>query len=285
MSFSDFMKEATGSVLGMVGGLVGAHQDKIAAQKERDLQMKMADDNANLQREFAMHGLRWKVADAKAAGLSPLAALGAQGVSFSPISVGSVSEPSKAELYGNMGQNLGRAISATKTGAEKELAALQIQAAKYDVEGKALENQLKIKELNNVGTSAPAFPGSDNFMPGQGNSGLIKIKPSERTASQRGRPAQDAGWVPDVGYARTDTGFTPVPSKDVKERIEDQLVPELMWAARNYLAPNMSALAERVVGSKVRDEYRGAPPRNQLPKGATDWQWSFWKQEWQPKYK
>ena len=35
------------------------------------------DNNAALQREFAQHGIRWKVADAKAAGLHPLYAIGA----------------------------------------------------------------------------------------------------------------------------------------------------------------------------------------------------------------
>lgn len=43
-----------------------------------------AEDNIKYQKQFAQRGIRWRVADAKAAGLHPLAAIGAQASSFSP---------------------------------------------------------------------------------------------------------------------------------------------------------------------------------------------------------
>jgi len=225
--------------------------------------------NNETQREFAQHGVRWKVEDARRAGLHPLAAIGAQTSSFSPVTAGIAPEDGAATAVASTGQNISRAISATSTAHEREIQQIQMASAKLDLEGKALDNQYRLAQLNNL-SKGPSFPGSDNFMPGQGNSGLVKINPSERTVSAPGRPSQEAGWVPDVGYARTDTGLTPIPSKDVKERIEDQIVPEVMWAIRNQLTPNFSDVP--------------VPPKSMLPKGAHSWKWNFMKQEWQPKY-
>lgn len=241
----------------LIGGYMASQ-----AQKEAN------KNNIQAQYDFAKHGIRWKVADAQAAGIHPLAALGASTSSFSP-SV--VAEDGMAQGISNMGQDISRAVNQTKTQEEKTLGALQIQSLEKDVAGKELDNQIRAKQLQNLQLTQPSFPGGDNFMPGQGNSQLVKINPSERVVSAPGRPAQEAGWSPDVGYARTDTGLTPIPSKDVKERIEDQMIPELMWAARNYLMPNIG------VGEP--------PPKSMLPKGARSWSWSHFKQEWQPKYK
>ena len=44
-----------------------------------------ADKNIKYQKQFAQHGIRWKVEDAKAAGLHPLYALGANTHSFTPV--------------------------------------------------------------------------------------------------------------------------------------------------------------------------------------------------------
>ena len=46
------------------------------------------DQQSDLQREFAQNGIRWKVADAEAAGIHPLAALGAQTTPYQPVSIG-----------------------------------------------------------------------------------------------------------------------------------------------------------------------------------------------------
>lgn len=243
---------------------------KKSADDNRAAQEAQAAQNVQMQREFAQNGLRWKVEDAKAAGIHPLYALGAQGASFSPVSLGTSPDNSMPSAMADMGQNIGRAVAATKTGEEKAASSIQLAIAKAGLDGQLIDNQIKAAQLQNlVSPKTPAFPGSDNFIPGQGNS-PVRVKPSERTASQAGAIHQQAGWVPDLGFARTESGFTPVPSIDVKERIEDQLIPELMWAARNQLAPNLGTAQP--------------PPKSQLPEGADGWRWSFFKQEWQPKY-
>lgn len=259
-----------GALIGGGASLLGGLMGKSAAEDAREANARQAEANIALQREFAQNGIRWKVEDAKAAGIHPLYALGASSPSFSPVSLGATPDHSMPQAMADIGQNISRAVSATKTGEEKLMSTINLGIAKANLESATLDNQIKARQLSQIGTAAPAFPGSTNFIPGQGNTPLVKVNPSERTASQPGRVAQEAGFVPDVGYARTDTGFTPVPSQDVKNRIEDQFVPEMMWAARNYLAPNLG------IGTP--------PPKNQLPKGASDWRWSFSKQEWQPKF-
>lgn len=47
-----------------------------------------ADRNIKNQKEYAQHGISWKVADAKRAGIHPLAAIGANTMAYSPVSIG-----------------------------------------------------------------------------------------------------------------------------------------------------------------------------------------------------
>lgn len=60
-----------GALIGGVTSLIGG---SIASEGAR----KASSMDADLQREFAQHGVSWRVADAKRAGIHPLAALGAQ---------------------------------------------------------------------------------------------------------------------------------------------------------------------------------------------------------------
>lgn len=233
----------------------------INAHNNRQFQEAEGARNYERQKEFAKMGIQWKVEDARRAGINPLVALGAPTSSYAPNSVGE---------YSPMGQSTVRASFSTRTEQDKEAAALQLSSAKLDVQGKEIDNAYKLEQLKRLQVGQPSFPSDNgNFIPGQGNSG-IKINPSERTMSAPGKPGQDAGWITDRAFARTDTGLVPVPSKDVTERIEDKLIPETMWAVRNMLAPNWNSSDT-------------APSQSQLPPGYDRWSWSMWKQEWQPR--
>lgn len=251
-----------------MGALLGHDAQKEANQINRDT----AAMNVKQQREFAQQGIRWKVADAKAAGLAPLAALGAQTTSFSPVHVGESPNTALGDGLMDMGQNLSRSITAQQTESEKQMTQLQLAGAKLDLQGKEIENQIKASQLKTMTqTGSPAFPGSDNFIPGQGNSGIVKINPSERTASQPGSLHQEAGWRPDLSFARTQTGLTPVVPESLSESMEDDMIGKALWRLRNQIIPNFDNSSK--------------PAMSQLPKGATDWNYNFWKQEWQPVYK
>lgn len=86
-----------------------------------------AHKNRRSQYDFAKMGIRWRVEDAKAAGLHPLYALGAQIPAYSP-----VHNEAPAQLA-EMGQNLGRAVQATQTAQERERSALELQLLRSQI--------------------------------------------------------------------------------------------------------------------------------------------------------
>lgn len=259
----NWLPQVAGTVAPIVEGVLNRD-----AARENNYQNRLAQDQANqsnaaLQREFAKNGIRWRVDDARAAGLHPLAALGASGASFSPSFGASHSDPeslgSAVGALGNMGQNISRAISSTSTAEEKQFQKLQLASAQLNLEGQALENQLKLTQLNRLNSTGPAFPSTKQDVP------------LKRTMTSPGSPHMEDAHVADTGWAKTQTGIAPIPSTDVKERIEDQFVPEMSWALRNYLLPNVG------LGTK--------PPAHLLPPGFKSWEWSVGRQEWQPSTK
>lgn len=122
-----------------LGNLVSAGVNYFQGDKNRESQERIAAQNIALQREFAQNGIQWKVADAQAAGLHPLAALGAQTSSFSPVSVGSTD-------FGSMGQDVGRAIKAAMSDADRD-EATKAEATKLALEKGGLENEILRTEL------------------------------------------------------------------------------------------------------------------------------------------
>jgi len=258
-----------GAILGgpagaIIGGSIGGGMSgMISANEAQEAQKEVNNQNIALQREFAQHGIRWKVEDAKAAGIHPLVGLGAQTHSFSA----NLGTGPTADLSG-MGQDLGRAIASTGSQSDRDMATLQIQGAKLDLEGKALDNQIKNSQLRKLNEVGPAFPSANgNFISGQGNSGAAIIeKPLERTASLPGSPQAEPGAIPDLGWAKTATGVVPIPSNDVKQRIEDNMPHEWTHFIRNNVYPDTQ------------------PPSAALPKGAQGWKWNQMKMEWQPRF-
>lgn len=123
--------------------------------------------NARIQRKMAQHGISWKVADAKAAGIHPLYALGATPFSYSPSHVGGGD-------YGisQAGQNISRAI-ANKLTPEQKMAnriALKGEMLKLkegDLRIELLKKQIRdVDDQNNKSLTPDA--GNPLGLPGQG---------------------------------------------------------------------------------------------------------------------
>lgn len=72
-----------------------------------------------LQREFAQHGIRWRVEDARAAGVHPVFAMSGGGAAYAPstFTVGSESR----STFRDMGQDLSRAVAAQETADQRAL--------------------------------------------------------------------------------------------------------------------------------------------------------------------
>lgn len=113
------------------GALLGAYGASRQASESR----RQADQNIQLQREFAKQGIQWKVQDAKSAGIHPLAALGAQTQSFQPTQITGSGEGAAME---SMGQSMQRA----------PLAFFQIKHQKEMMELNKQKLQAEIGALN-----------------------------------------------------------------------------------------------------------------------------------------
>jgi len=227
----------------MIGNVIAAGASLLGGIFGQRSQEKMAEKNIQLQKDFAQQGIQWKVADAKAAGIHPLYALGAQTHSFAPVSIGDSLSPAIA----NAGQDIGRAVNAVATGSErtagisKALEALALERA--GLENEVLRSQ--IRRNNGAGTPPPApLPGTQWLIPGQGETtipdipGTIVDKGLARSGVDPTAGYREVGALPDVGYTYTPGGgYWPVPSKDVKERIEDIMPAEWAWAMRNMVGP------------------------------------------------
>lgn len=241
------------AALTTAGHIYGSSLD--AKEREKDRQA---------QEQFARMGIRWRVEDAKAAGVHPLVALGANTQSYNSVYSGD-----QSSAYGNIGQQLGqdisRSINATRTVEERTFERLRLEHA-------ALENEMlrqQILNMNDVSQVGPALP-SNSDMPlltGQGDSryrptsgtGYVVEMPLMRTHSQPGRPEQEVGAIPDYGYSRALGGYAIVPGKDVAERIEDKIIPEAMWNFRN---------------THLKSPPLPDPRYFPLPKGYKRWAWN-----------
>lgn len=263
-----------------VAGLFGGRSGSAMRAQEN-----MHAQNIAFQKMFAQEGIRWRVEDAKKAGIHPLYALGASIPSFSPSTYipGESQETGGASAIGALGrasQNFARAIDATRTSDERVAERLQaLSVERGELENDLLRSRIALLEQQRN----PPMPslGGSQIIPGQadverlgltvtGPSSHVEIKPQEVTPPSPTRSFQEPSPVVDLGFAWTGTGYAPVPSKDVKDRMEDITVPQLMWGWRNNVLPNIGQ--------------GKPPPAHLIPDGFNNWRWSFSKQEWQPYY-
>lgn len=175
------------TVASLAGGLLGAE----GAEDERHLQEQMHRENVALQKEFAQHGIRWRVEDAKAAGLHPLYALGAAGASYSPSSYVGGTSPKEhiGRALSEAGQNLSRAVAAQETEQQRKLGAAQLKV----LEGQAAKD-----------FAMAAYYASEGARRSQG---AVSSAPFPTGTSWPGGPVVQGSWqpkAPEVEAPRTD---------------------------------------------------------------------------------
>lgn len=73
-----------GELLSFAGSRLDARDSRKAQKRSEAIQLLEREKDRDLQKEFAQRSVRWRVDDAKAAGLHPLFALGAAGSSYTP---------------------------------------------------------------------------------------------------------------------------------------------------------------------------------------------------------
>ena len=176
-----FLDGGLGGIVGGVGSLIGGAIGGITSNSNANM-------NYNAQKEFAQNGIRWRVEDAKRAGIHPLYALGASTSSFSPVqSYGG--DYGVGDALRSFGQGIDRAAQAKMTKEERAIAQANLERqevrelADYNLrkqESDAKTLMFRSEALRNYAASQqalrrtglpPALPsGRKELIDGQGNS-------------------------------------------------------------------------------------------------------------------
>lgn len=259
------------ALIGAGTKLLGGWMNQNATENANAANLAQQQTAAAYQHEANTKNIQWKVADAKAAGLHPLAALGVQPASGYSVGVGQSANTSMGDAVSGMGQDISRAITASRTQQQRAEAYDQSVRA-LDIENKSLQNEwMKTRIAQAKASSPPAIPALDQRwqVPGQGETAQVKMTPFELTPGEPGRPWMEPGAVSDLGHSRTSGGgYAPVPSKQMQERIEDNWLAQMSWAYRNQVLPTVFRDAE-------------TPPATKAPDGY-EWRWNAIRGEYRP---
>lgn len=150
------------SIAGAIGQSVGDSPER-NAQKRQDFEYarSLAD-----QRAFQDDSVQRRVADARAAGIHPLAALGYNAPSFIPQQSYGSNQESEYGLS-EMGQDIGRAVHAAQTARERKASLAtqsvidNLQLQRLGLENRSLEADIEFKRLRTVQLlrgQTPGFP-------------------------------------------------------------------------------------------------------------------------------
>lgn len=266
------------------------NQEQLAFAREQSaIQQAQAARNEQNQREFAQSSLQWKAADARAAGIHPIYAMGAAGSSFSPVSIagGSLNlsspnhrpETGMGDAISRSGQSFGRAIQAAQP-RDAQLDAIAQAQQTLQTQNMGLQNELlsaQVAKAKQELLARPAMPSltSRYGIDGQPATTFADRWPSvsfseknERVSRQPGQPHREAFSVADLGHANTaGGGYSAIPSKDAQERMEDNWLQQIMWLYRNNILPSIGI--------------NESPPPVPAPPG-THWRYHPFYQEYRP---
>lgn len=246
----------------LLGGILGNNS-----------QAKANKANIAFQREMGQNSIQWRVADANKAGVHPLYALGAPTMSASPSSVGYDWGPALS----NAGQDISRAIDARNTKKERaKLTALEhenmilqnhkLRSEIHVNEQAALSEQAR-RNLTQVGPPEPRIGASEWASLG-GDAGVVDYQPATPIVGSKDNRAREPGEITDYGFIRNDHGgLTVAPSKDAKDRTEDDIIQQIAWATRNQILPAFTGLS---------------PPKIPTPISGAKWKWSTITQSFMP---
>lgn len=240
------MDPAVGMGIGAVGSLIGGALNMGANNVAQGRAQDVANNNLEMQRQFARYGLQWRAMDAmeayKETGIHPLSVLGVQGPSYTPVNYVGGANTAMGDAISSAGQNASRAILQTSSDAAR-LSVIE-KMNKMAEEGVGLDNELKRVHIASAKAqlsrqlTSPGFPvGVNNSMPGQGNAPVSNAPGGWWDTVFNTNPARDA-VLPDQSHLRNvKGGYNPVPSKAAKELIEDDVFQQAMHFFRSVVSP------------------------------------------------
>lgn len=151
----------------MLGDLIAAGARLFGGHMADQAAKETNAANLASQKEFAQSGIQWRVADAKAAGIHPLYALGAQTPTYTPTTI--VGD-NMGRALADSGQDISRAVNSTRN-VDQKVAAYEDTVRSLSLQRMGLENEIlssQLRKINQAGVP-PAFPGSESVIDGQGD--------------------------------------------------------------------------------------------------------------------
>lgn len=205
--------------------LLGGWLNRNAQEKFNEQQLAFGREQLDFQKQAAMHGVSWKVADSVAAGLHPLAGLGAQTFSPSPVSVGG--EAPKYD-FSSLGQDLSRAAKAVQEDAVREKVD-EAQARSIALEKGRLENDILRSDL------------------------ASRLNRSSQSGGQLGPPLPSGSTVPipRPGPSRSASGFA---IGDDEMKAKDESAPGVRRLPLWGVLP-INSYPGRATGQDLENEY------------------------------
>lgn len=211
----DVFKGAGGGIvsgaLDFAGGLISNHNARSMAEREYQH-----------QKEFAQNGIRWKVADAKAAGIHPIYAIGANTPTYSP-------QAAVGTDYGlsKVGQDIGRAIEAGQTIKERA-EARNMQQALNDAQIENIQSQTEQHKAQTdairVGIINDALFNTPDFIKMSAFASNARLRSQQAsTPIPESNPYNDSP-IPTYGFQYDSKGRRTalIPSDAVAQRYEDK---------------------------------------------------------------
>ena len=206
----------------------------------RSQQRDLADKQANLQKEFAQNSIQWRTADAKKAGIHPVAALGSQGISYNPSYVGD-------------GDNFGGSQASISYEPEKK-----IDKKTQAYNDKVNELNLRMQEANTREAEANATLAERSLIP---NDPLRPLIPNQSgvglPTSRTGMPGQASSIYGNkleeaeeasrfsVNQDRT---ISIVPTQNIMDYISEDVLAAIEWRLQNKYTDQADALNEALKG-------------------------------------
>lgn len=213
----------------LLGGLLGNESREDTNAANLAFSREQQAQNIELQKEFAQKGIQWRVADAKAAGVHPMYALGGSGAAFSPNPVVMPFEAGGdlGRSLQEVGQDISRSVSARESDEQRALRLAQIKKLEAESANDLAQSQYwsgkaKREELENgvarafpvspyptiveraIRSSVPGAGGSvssgNRLTPynkiGPGISGHVNLKGADQLSSSPGDPSTLASRNP-----------------------------------------------------------------------------------------
>lgn len=278
----------------MLGSFISAGASLLGGALDRRSKESAGNKNADLQREFAKNSIRWRVADAKAAGIHPLAALGSQGISAAPAYIGGGDSGVSAA-----GQDIGRAISAAQTPVEKEdrlgtFIEQKVQAQDTrdrlnrqearadlklasDLKNDEVQRQWYWAQIMNAGNDMrkpgiPSGSGKGDGIQGSVPPGTVKVKPREVESRDPGSPHATAGSEPFWKRVETAPGqWRNHPNQQLDSELLNAAIGVQSYVDRWNYEAGMSRMRSKLGYDDIGKPTKNRAPPNSIPYWQSPW--------------